>query len=225
VFSNPYAKVESIESNPINHLLYAIAFPAAQVFARFGVTPNQITTLSCIAAALAALALATGAVAWLFALAWLTSVLLDFCDGTVARMTKQVSRTAFRFDHTSDLVKICTVLIAAASRYDVHALWVTCSISVSVFMLYSALNHELKVARSRMPAACATPGAPVQLRRSRVLSILYAIFGTLNGHTLLFFLCLGSGEGWAFLVAIHLLGISTFGAMQRISLLRVLPKV
>ncbi|MBV5287129.1 MAG: CDP-alcohol phosphatidyltransferase family protein [Methyloversatilis discipulorum] len=223
VFSNPYAKAESIESNPLNRLLYAIAFPAAQAFVRFGITPNQITALSCIAAALAALALATGSAAWLFAIAWFTSVLLDFCDGTVARMTKQVSRTAFRFDHTSDLVKICAVLIAAASRYDVHALWVTCSVSVSVFMLYSALNHELKVARSRMQVACTAPGMPV--RRSQVLRILHATFGTLNGHTLLFFLCLASGEAWALLVSIHLLGISAFGAMQRIRLLIALPKV
>ncbi|HEY9194275.1 MAG TPA: CDP-alcohol phosphatidyltransferase family protein [Methyloversatilis sp.] len=225
MFSNPYAKAEALECNPLNRLLYGIAFPFSRAFARLGITPNQITALSCVAALLAALSLAVGSSAWLFVVAWTVSLVLDFCDGTVARMTAQVSRTAFRFDHTSDLVKICVVLIAAASRYDVHALWVTCSAAVAVFMLYNGLNHELKVARTRAADARGSSGREAGARPATVLRTLYATFGTLNGHTLLFFLFLAAGETWALLVCAHLAVLSALGAMRRIRLLMALPKV
>jgi phosphatidylglycerophosphate synthase len=224
VLKNPYAKPAALECNPLNRLLYGIAYPLARVFSGLGCSPNQITALSCVAALMASLALAMGASAWLFALAWSASLVLDFCDGTLARMTRQVSRTAFRFDHTSDLVKICTLLIAAAVQYDFFILWVACSVSIATFMLYNALNHELKVARERNDMARPSQSVHPSVRGATFARTLYMTFGTLNGHTLVFFLLLAVGEAWAVFVCMHLAAISALGSARRVRLLMALPK-
>jgi len=106
IFSAQYVNKEAAKNNIIVYILGRFSYPFSVVFAKIGVTPNQITTLSSLLAILSSLALVYDDGWKLFVLFWSLSLLLDFCDGTVARMTDQVRKTAFRYDHTSDLFKI-----------------------------------------------------------------------------------------------------------------------
>jgi phosphatidylglycerophosphate synthase len=89
---------------------------------------------------------------------WSISILFDFCDGTVARMTNQVRKTAFRYDHNSDLFKIFIVILGVAIIFDDVILW-SASISASFFfMFYSVLNSYLNLARSAPMTECKDDG-------------------------------------------------------------------
>ncbi|MCV0437837.1 MAG: CDP-alcohol phosphatidyltransferase family protein [Hydrogenophaga sp.] len=224
MLSNPYAKQDSLDYNPLNRLLYSAAYPLAIGFARLRVTPNQVTGLSCFMSAIAGYAMIQGS-PWMFVCAWTLALLLDYCDGTVARMTGSVSQTAFRFDHTSDLIKVSGILICVALGYESTVMWIVASGAAIAFLVYNSLNLELKVARERHSKSTASEGNKVTLstlagwwRISR--TTLLAV----NGHTLLFFLFTAIDVHWALLVCTHFAVICLLGAAQRIALLRQLPR-
>jgi len=79
----------------------------------------------------------------LFVLFWGISLLLDFCDGTVARMANKISKSAFRYDHNSDLIKIYLIFIGVGLRYDDKFVWLFALTSVFSMLYFTLLNHEV----------------------------------------------------------------------------------
>ena len=98
IFSEKYV---TPGANVIQLLMYRIAYPFAVLLNKLHLSPNQITTQSLVFSILAFIALIYDE-GWVwFSIFWGVSLLLDFCDGTVARMANKVSKTAFRYDHMS----------------------------------------------------------------------------------------------------------------------------
>ncbi|TVO60277.1 CDP-alcohol phosphatidyltransferase family protein [Denitromonas ohlonensis] len=229
VFSDAHANHKTIGNNLLLLGMYRAAYPAAAAFNRLGFSPNLLTGLSCLTTLAAAIALATREGAVLFCLLWALSVLLDFCDGTVARMASKVSRNAFRFDHMSDLAKISAILIAAGIRHDSITLWSLCSIALFSFLYYAVLSQELKYAQTQFDRkseanAATAAAAGLQSRMPSAVRIIYAIFGTLNGHTLLIFFALPFAPVPIAVALIYLTLISLSGSAARIRRLMSLPK-
>lgn len=235
-FTNPHAKRETTIDNPLAALLYGLAYPLARLLASLRVSPNQITVLSCVFSAAAFGLLATGAPAFQVALCWGAAVVLDFCDGTVARMCARTSRTAFRFDHFSDVAKICAVILGAGIRYDDKITWIVVAGGIFSFLYYTLLNHELNSVRTR---AAEKPqiGAPTRSwRRSafeeeagvtlmiRMLRVVYVTFGTIGGHTLLCLLLLPFGREAAMLAIAYMVIVTSCGAAVRIRYLLAIPR-
>lgn len=234
VFADRYANHQAIGNNFLLLVMYRFAHPFALAFKRLHLTPNHVTTLSGLSAvaAFAALILCESAIP--FALLWGTSLLLDFCDGTVARMTNQVSRSAFRFDHLSDLAKISLIILGAGIRYDDLTMWVLSSAAIFLFMYYSVLNQELKGVRGKLGIAASsslsatTPEREIrksfQSRLPFPLRVIYVPLATINGHTLLVFLALPFGPVGAGCALAYLMAVSALGTATRIRQLMLLPK-
>ncbi|MDD2892310.1 MAG: CDP-alcohol phosphatidyltransferase family protein [Halothiobacillaceae bacterium] len=228
IFSDAYANHKAIGNNFVLLIMYRFAYPFAVALNKLRLTPNQITTLSTAFAFLAFIALIRDDGWVLFSIGWGTSVLLDFCDGTVARMADKVSKTAFRYDHMSDLFKISLIILGAGIRYNDTLVWVVAFSACFAFLYGDALNREVHLAINRSPSGeNAVPFGQGERsgagdRAAAWLSgygTLYALVKniraallTVNGHTLLLFFIFPFGAeivvwGFAYLILIELRAI------------------
>lgn len=144
IFSDKYVPPNV---NAVQLLLYRLAYPLAVLLNRLHLSPNQITTLSLATSVLAFIALACDEGWGWFAIFWGITVSLDFCDGTVARMTGRISKAAFRYDHMSDLFKIFLLFPGTGIRYDDSLVWIVSTSVLFLYMYFTVLNHELNHVR------------------------------------------------------------------------------
>ncbi|MDT8340394.1 MAG: CDP-alcohol phosphatidyltransferase family protein [Longimicrobiales bacterium] len=139
-FSDRY--VQKVEGNALLYWMYRLAYPFAVLLNRLSLRPNHITTLSLICAIFAAYRLATVS-GWAgFCTLWGLAVLLDFCDGTVARMTDRVSSTAFRYDTMSDLLKIALLMLGTGIRYQDQSVWGAALLTTFLITASYVLSRE-----------------------------------------------------------------------------------
>lgn len=219
--------------------MYRFAYPFAFILNRIRISPDRITTLSLLSAALAFLTLVLHASYGWFCLFWGLAVLLDFCDGTVARMSSRIATRAFRYDHMSDIFKISLVVIGVAIRFDETPLWILCSTFLFVYLYSEIVNHDLRhtFERSKVTAEIRLPtpntsdadGQATRRLRDRSLVIgflfnrlrfvyiflqqLYVATTTFNGHTLLVFLALPAGGMITYSAIFYLTLLATRGAV------------
>jgi len=241
MFSERYVNRGAIGDNVLLLLMYRFAFPFSVLLNKFRITPNQITTLSIIFSILALLSLLYDEGWKLFVFCWGMSLLLDFCDGTVARMTGNIRKTAFRYDHISDLFKIFIVILAAGLRYDTQIVWLLSLTASFFFMYYMVLNHELnsvikQLEKDRNGQQENSSGKIKSSSLSfveklikndsllKLIKSMYLALVTINGHTLLLFLILPFGPEWAVAVLAYFTCISMFGAVKRIAALQKTPR-
>ena len=222
-FSRRYAG--QVDVNPLLVVMYRFAFPFAVMLSALRLSPNQITTLSLLSAAISAVALALG-MNGAFCAFWGAAVLLDFCDGTVARMTGKVRTTAFRYDHSSDLVKIFLIILGAGYRYDAPLIWGLCLATSFAFMFYMVINHDLGSTRQRLSDTAGGRMSPRASDREPVSisQALRSVLLTINGHTLLVFFFLPLGETGAILGLSYFLMLSLLRAARCIHVMLGLPK-
>jgi len=232
VFSNKYVNHAAVVNNFILLAMYRFAYPFAVLLNRLHLSPNLITTFSLLFSILSFCALVFDQGWVLFSVFWSLTVLLDFCDGTVARMANKVSKSAFRYDHMSDLVKISLVIMGVAVRYDDLVIWLLAFAASFLFMYSDALNRELHfAARLQKPIGNEdTPAAAVRLRnRYRVIAwavrydflinaynSLQAILLTINGHTLLLFFIFPFGPEISILGFMYLIFIELWAVKSRL---------
>ena len=89
--------------NPIQKLLYILAYPIAKISSKFGLTPNILTLISFIFTILAFISLVKNYLLSFISF-WFVAFILDYADGTLARMTNSKGKTALEYDHISDLL-------------------------------------------------------------------------------------------------------------------------
>lgn len=245
IFSDKYANHKTVGENTLLLMMYRFAYPFALVLNKLRLSPNQITTLSTFSAILAASFLMLGCYKAWFLVFWSVSILLDFCDGTIARMSKNISKTAFRYDHMSDIFKIFIIMLAAGVHYDNFLMWISSMVASFFFMYYMLLNHELgnatkllkrtvneseeqKIESTAIPRKHIFKFVRTLIPNDFILSFLrgvYIALTTINGHTLLLFLIVSFSLEWAIFSFIYLITLSIFGIINRISLLRKIPKI
>ncbi len=250
VFSNEYIHTDV---NFIQMLMYRSAYPCAVLLNKLQLRPNQITTLSLVFSLLAFVALVYSEGAAWFSIFWGLSVLFDFCDGTVARMTDRVSKPAFRYDHMSDLFKISLLFLGVGLRYDTTLVWMVSTFVLFLFMYFTLLNHELsnvlkltaknkqssianEVDSSIKPEAISETSVRIRDRfrivawlvkynyLHKLFLTLWSPLTTINGHTLLLFFLLPLGPEYAVWVFSYLGFIALLGIKARIIELLSIPK-
>jgi phosphatidylglycerophosphate synthase len=166
--------------------------------------------------------------------------LLDFCDGTVARMANKVSKSAFRYDHLSDLFKISLVILGVGIRYNETLIWVMAFSACFVFMYGDALNREVHIAINRQASIedVNKSGPNVRLRDRHFIAAwvvkhdillafiknAYAAFLTVNGHTLLLFFLFPFGTKFAIWGLSYLIFVELWTIRFRIALLVVMRR-
>lgn len=216
IFSQRYVNQGAVVGNVVLLLMYRFAYPFAVLLNKLGLSPNQITSCSLGFSIAAFLSLVFHEGWGLFALFWTCSVLFDFCDGTVARMTNRVSKSAFRYDHMSDIFKINLVVFGVGLRNDEVLYWILCCAFMFCYTYSELVDHDLNTAIARARNKNST-GQVVngeeqqgkgQSKSGRtgwlkgnfpfgvnILSNLFAMIIGFNGHTLLVFFALPFG-GW-----------------------------
>lgn len=225
LFSDRYANHGAIGHNLLLLAMYRLAYPFAVLLNAARLSPNQITVLSGLSAVGAAAALVFAADAWPFAVLWGVSLLLDFCDGTVARMSSRVSTNAFRFDHMSDLAKVSLLVVAAAARYQTFPMWIVSSVAMFGFLYYAVISQELKTVTMQSRATSESPsGGGFQARLPLPVRVLYTAVATINGHTLLVFFALPLGPSAASMALAYLAAVSLLGVALRVRILLRTPR-
>lgn len=240
IFSEKYV---TPGANVIQLLMYRIAYPFAVLLNKLHLSPNQITTQSLVFSILAFIALIYDE-GWVwFSIFWGVSLLLDFCDGTVARMANKVSKTAFRYDHMSDTFKIYLVVLGVGIRYEDMLFWILCSTLIFFYGFSEILAHDIKNITTKkqiIDSLAASVIDPIRKKRIRerfliigyflkkfpflaslikkLQAVVNVIF-TFNGHTLLIFFTFPIG-GWVtkitLIYLIYLVMISSISCISQL---------
>ena len=244
IFSDQYANHKAIGENTLLWIMYRLAYPFSFVLYKLRFSPNKITTLSTIFALLAAIFLVMGySKAW-FLVFWSGSILLDFCDGTVARMSDNISKTSFRYDHMSDIFKVIIIMLSACIYYDSFFMWLISMSTSFFFMFYTLLNHELSNATKLLEIiknkSKKQNSTAIVIPRSGILKFIktllpnkfilkiarsfFIAFTTINGHTLLIFLLIPFSLEVTIISFSYITILSIFGIKSRVLALCKIPK-
>ena len=229
IFSEKFVNRAAIGNNLTLLTMYRFAFPFAVLLNRFGFSPDQITTLSLVSAFLALLTLVLHASAEWFCLFWGLTVLFDFCDGTVARMSSRIATRAFRYDHMSDILKMGLVVLGVAIRFDETILWGLCLTFLFVYLYSEIVSHDLTHTLALASVAVMNSSNEPHLSQEqqyaprlreriplvrfvvnrmpflyKILQQIHVALTTFNGHTLLVFLVLPIGGMVTYIAMIYL---------------------
>ena len=128
-------------NNVLIWVISLLVYPVSKLFIFLKISPNSLTFFSIIFTAIAFYLLINEQY-YLFSFFWFLNIVFDFCDGQVARITKKVNKSAFRFDHLSDIVKISLFLLGLAIYYKNDDLWVIIFITNFTFLFFIILSHS-----------------------------------------------------------------------------------
>jgi len=132
-----------LAENPIVWILYRISYPLAHLFWRLHFKANFVSALSVVTALAAALFLVASRNLALFAVAWTLSIILDFCDGMVARMSGTANTSAFKLDHFLDLIKFSLITLAIGMYWDSNEITLILLLSTQSIFIFLVLNQIL----------------------------------------------------------------------------------
>ena len=245
VFSDKYVNHKAVVGNVVLLLMYRFVYPFAVLLNKLNLSPNQITTQSLVFSILAFAALVFDEGWILFSIFWGVSVLLDFCDGTVARMANKVSKSAFRYDHMSDLFKIPLVIMGSGLRYENSLIWILAFSASFCFLYADILNQTIgciakHVAQPQKLSSNSKNSLGLNSRmrdRYRIVAwivksdLLFKLIKntrtvllTINGHTLLVIFLLPFGYEFALWGLGYLLFLELLAIRSRMTALIVLRR-
>ena len=143
----------------------------ARFFQRLGLTPNQLTLIGLVLQAVVALILATGHLQ-LGAVLLILASIFDSFDGTLARLTGQVSRFGAFFDATIDRYAEALVL-GGVLVYVVQQ-----GTAMDVYLVYAAIVGSLLVSYTRAKAESLGIGCTVGIltRAERIALLVIGLF-------------------------------------------------
>ena len=180
-----------------------LAYPISIFLNKLELKPNHVTLLSLILALMSCYFFIIKDTIF-FVFLWLISSLLDFCDGQIARMSKNVNKTAFNFDGLSDLVKIASVIMASAIYYNDKQYWLFCSLLVFFLPLSSILNLTYSNITSNKNKKNIAQLFTKNIFFKKILSNLISVFLKIDGHTLFLFSALAISINVSFCLILYL---------------------
>ena len=230
LYSLEFSNKEAIKNNFFLSFMYGCSYPFSYIFMKMRLTPNMLTWLSITCCIVACYYLFIKIIS-LFILFWSLSILFDFCDGTLARMTKNTRKTLLRFDHFSDLCKFSMIILFLAIYYNEYFYWVMSFICSFFYMFYTVLDHdvvnliiknksdnEVKSSRLRDNFGFIKYITENQLLFS--ISKIVIPFITINGHTLLLFILMPLDMGLALIALSYLIILTLIGINLRLGVLK-----
>jgi phosphatidylserine synthase len=192
------------KSSEINHLMLLIsyfAYPLTLVFVKLKIKPNLITCISLLLAIYASYQFILGYFKY-FTIFWILSILLDFCDGQVARITKTINKTAFNFDSLSDLLKIFIIILSSAIYYNYQFYWIISCLSVFLFFFHEVLFVYLINLKKKNSLFIGIFSNREFLKK--ILIRIVHFFLRIDGHSILLFLLLALNLHFALLTMIYM---------------------
>jgi phosphatidylglycerophosphate synthase len=192
------------KASEINFLMLLISYlvyPMSLVFVKLKIKPNSITCVSLLLAIYASYQFILGNFKD-FTIFWILSILLDFCDGQVARISKIINKTAFNFDPLSDLLKIFIIILSSAIYYNYQLYWIISCLSVFLFFFHEVLFVyliNLKQKNSLFKAFFSSSGFS-----RKILARIVHFFFKIDGHSILLFLLLALNLHIALLTMLYM---------------------
>ena len=234
-----YSNKDAIH-NPIQIFLYVIAYPIAFILNKINVSPNSVTIFSIIFAIFAFVSLIKSSLL-LFYIFWGISFILDYADGTLARMIKKVGQNALRIDHYSDHFKVILILLGFGIYYDGKEIWILTFLASGIFLFYSLLNHDLSTYIKIYQLKCSdkkkeiTENNNIQNLKNYffnkfsyfryIYMFLFGTFYLINGHTLIIFFFIPIEYKYALYSLLYFIIICTIHSFHRLLLLSKCPKI
>ena len=129
----------SASNNIILWLLSYLCLPISKLFNYFKFTPNFLTFLSFIFMVLGCRELLNENLSN-FCFLLLISVILDICEGQVARLSKNINNTKIDLDHLSDIIKICFIYLSFGILLNNKITWIYI-FSANFFYLFHCILH------------------------------------------------------------------------------------
>ena len=129
----------SASNNIILWLLSYLCLPISKLFNYFKFTPNFLTFLSFIFAILACREILNENLSN-FCFLLFISMILDICDGQVARLSKNINNSKIDLDHLSDIIKICLIYLSFGILLNNKITWIYI-FSANFFYLFHCILH------------------------------------------------------------------------------------
>jgi phosphatidylserine synthase len=192
------------KSSEINYLMLLIsyfAYPLTLVFVKLKIKPNLITCISLLLAIYASYQFILGHFKY-FSIFWILSILLDFCDGQVARITKTINKTAFNFDSLSDLLKIFIIILSSAIYYNYQFYWIISCLLVFLFFFHEVLFVYLINLKQKNSLFIGIFSNKEFFKK--ILIRIVHFFLRIDGHSILLFLLLALNLHFALLTMIYM---------------------
>jgi len=205
--------------NLIIWMIYQVAVPIARAALFLRISPNTLTTLSSAFAISSGITLLIDGLHDAFIPLFIISLLLDFTDGLVARTSGKIGRTAFRYDHISDLFKVSFVVLCLAIYCNSILVWILSMSSITLFLVSTVLNHEMDSARKTKNYEPQQGFDRIRFLGNPIVTNIFAIFFTYNSHSLLLFIFITRSPEFAPHVFAYLIIISTYACMRYINIL------
>jgi phosphatidylglycerophosphate synthase len=121
--------------------LSVLVYSLSVVLSKTKISPNQITFFSLIFCILSFYFLIIHDLGY-FLFFYITSLILDLCDGQVARMKNKINKSKLDFDHLSDIFKISLILLGIGIFYNREIIWILCFFTNFLF-LFLMLLHQI----------------------------------------------------------------------------------
>ena len=208
--------------NLIIWMMYVAAIPIARIALSLKLSPNFLTTLSSGFAISSGMALLVDGLRYAFIPLFISSILLDFADGLVARTSGTIGRTAFRYDHISDLFKVSFVVLCLAIFCNTTVVWMLGMGSLMLFLISTVLNHDLSFALNNATQKSRQDSFQIRKPNNAIITNIFTIFFTYNSHTLLIYVFIATSPQFAAPVFAYLLIISAYACVRYINSLRKL---
>jgi phosphatidylglycerophosphate synthase len=201
-FSKKYVNNQAVLYNPIMIFLYRISFPLSILFNYLKIKPNTISFFSLFFCLISAFFILKNN-SFFFALFWSLSILLDFCDGTVARLSNYRSNFRFNLDHYLDLIKITLIVLIFSIEYNDKSIWIISCLFIFLMFFNEVVSFDLSKISSNFLIT--------EVKSYNFLFIvyksLYTIFFTFNAHTLFIFLIINLNPTFAKYVMAYLVSL------------------
>ena len=234
-----FAKKGAIHNNLLQKFLYLLGYSFAITAKQFSLTPNFLTLISCIFTSLAFIALVIKNF-YGFIFFWLIAYILDYADGTLARMKRIKPKSILRIDHMSDLLKISFILLGIAIYYDNQIVWTLTFITSSSYLFYTILNHDLsnykKFSSLLLNYSKTSKNINIQKKKREKKDIFYylkllinerpflkkfilnfySIFFVINGHTLIIFFFIPMHQNLAIILLTYFILINIYHSTIRV---------
>jgi hypothetical protein len=204
--------------NIIKQLTYKLSLPLAHAFVKINFSANKVTLLAFLSSILAGLSLIIDDGVKYFIIFWSMNILLDFCDGTVARINKKSKKSLFRVDHMSDLFKFGIIWIATGYRYLDHLVWLIIAVCIFIYFYFVILSHDyqnylLTQKNNIINNSMDDNSIKNKINNNWLLRNIYEVLFTIDGHSLFYFLILPVSKFHAFIILFYFSLISFLRAV------------
>lgn len=131
----------SANNNIIVWLLSYFSLPLSKLFNQLKITPNTLTFFSLTCIVLGCKELINGNFI-LFCSYLVISIILDICDGQVARMSGKVNKSNLDIDHITDIIKISLIFLSFGVLINTKFNWIIIFLTSFFYLFYCFIISE-----------------------------------------------------------------------------------